>query len=305
MLQPWAIPTYVSFTWSATYFRNFRWVHLLRPIAPRAPRFRVLGIAFVGYSSVFISPLRMGEVVRPYLLSRDREVTFFQALGTVGAERAIDGLFLMLISFCALQLAPQISPLPDHLGELPLPVSAVPAAMYSTLLVFAGALGAMVVFFLARSLARRIVESTVGLISKRASSWLTATLERLADGLSFLPARRHLARFLRDTLVYWTLTMAAQLTMLRGVGLSANPAQACVTAGVMGLGTLLPAGPGFFGAYQLSAFTALSLFYPASEVLTRGTAFVFCAYCVQLTTNLLGFAPGFWLMRRFPAPEPR
>jgi glycosyltransferase 2 family protein len=303
-LRPWGVPAYVSLLWLATYFRTFRWLHLLRPIAPGLSRFRVLGIGFVGYSAVFLAPLRMGEMVRPYLLSRDREVTFLQALGTVGAERVIDGLFLTVLSFVALALANQVSPLPDRLGDLQVPVSAVPAALYGALTLFALALLAMVVFYSARAWARRAIELTIGLVSPRLSAWVTGTLERLADGLSFLPSRIHLLRFVRDTGIYWGLGVAAQCLLLRAVGLPATLAEACVIIGVMGLGTLIPAGPGFFGAYQLSGFTALALFYPAPEVLSFGAAFVFISYCTVLSTNLLSLVPGFWLMGRF-RPSPR
>jgi uncharacterized protein (TIRG00374 family) len=300
-LSAWVVPVYLGASWLAAYFRTFRWVHLLRPIAPGVHRFRVLGIGFVGYAAVFLSPLRIGEVVRPYLLSRDRQVSFFQALGTVGAERVIDGLLLTLLSFTTLSLAPQVSPLPNHLGNLPIPVAAVPAALYSALILFASALTAMAVFYRARSFAQRLIERTIGLVSPHLAGWVTNTLARLAEGLSFLPSRTHLTRFLRDTVLYWGLVIAAQWLLLRGVGLHPTPAEACVTLGVMGLGTLIPSGPGFFGAYQLSAFTALSLFYPLSDVLSRGAAFVFISYCVQLSTNILSLLPGYYLVRRFPA----
>ena len=304
-LTPWAVPAYVSLVWLATYFRTFRWLHLLRPIAGDLPRFRVLGIGLVGYSAVFLAPLRMGEVVRPYLLSRDGKVTFLQAFGTVGAERVIDGLFLTVLSFVTLMLASTVSPLPERLGDLRVPVSAVPAALYGALTLFAGALLAMVVFYRARAWARRAVELSVGFVSHRLSAWVSGTLERLADGMSFLPSRLHLLRFLRDTGIYWGLGIAAQWLLLCAVGLPATPAEACVTIGVMGIGTLLPAGPGFFGAYQLSAFTALALFYPAPAVLSLGAAFVFISYCAQLSSNVLSLVPGFWLMRRFPKTPAR
>jgi len=303
-LHPWGGPVYVLLVWLATYFRTFRWLHLLRPIAPELSRFRVLGIGFVGYAAVFLAPLRMGEMVRPYLLSRDRQVSFLQALGTVGAERVIDGLFLTVLSFAALASATTVSPLPARLGDLRVPVSAVPAALYGALTLFALALLAMVVFYSARAWARRAIERTIGLVSPRLSRWVTGTLERLADGLSFLPSRTHLIRFLRDTAIYWAFGISAQWSLLRAVGLPATPSEACVTVGVMGLGTLIPAGPGFFGAYQLSGFTALALFYPEPAVLSLGAAFVFISYCTHLVSNVMSLAPGSWLMARFPRSVP-
>jgi hypothetical protein len=183
---------------------------------------------------------RMGEVVRPYLISQDQDVTFLQAMGTVGAERTIDGLVLTLLSFITLSLSTPLSPLPDQLGDLPLPVKAVPGALYLALLAFTAAFVLMAVFYWARSAARRLTERVVGIVSKRLATLLTGVVERLADGLSFLPSKRHFAAFLRDTLLYWALGVGGQWLLLRGLGIPATLVEAAVTLGVMGIGTLMP-----------------------------------------------------------------
>jgi uncharacterized membrane protein YbhN (UPF0104 family) len=247
-----------------------------------------------------LAPLRSGEVVRPYLIASDGEVSFFQATGTVAAERVVDGLVLTLFTFAALGFAPPLSPLPDHLGDLPLPVSALPAAVYSTLLLFVAAFVAMATFYFARSFARRLTQRVFGLVSERLADWLTGTVERLADGLSFLPSRANLLAFLRDTCVYWGLCIGAQWLLLWSSGLHATWAEASVILGVMGLGSLVPAGPGFFGAYQIAAFSALAMYFRLPLVIHEGAAFVFVAYVTQFALNSLPCLLGFWLMSRFP-----
>src|SRR5260221_3543479 len=71
-----AIGRYLLVQLVISVLRTYRWVFLLRPIAPRIKPLRVLGIGFVGFSAIFLAPLRMGEIVRPYLLAQDGEVTF-------------------------------------------------------------------------------------------------------------------------------------------------------------------------------------------------------------------------------------
>lgn len=298
----WALPGYAALIMLASFFRTYRWLYLLRPIAPRLSRWRVFGMGLVGNSAVFLAPLRSGEVVRPLLIARDGEVSFFQATGTVGAERVVDGLVLTLFTFISLGLASPLSPLPDKLGDLPLPVSALPAAVVSTLLLFSCAFVAMAVFYFARDFARRLTLRVFGLVSPRLASWLTNTVERVAEGLSFLPSRSHLFSFLRFTALYWALGISAQWLLLWASGLSANLAQASVTLGVMGLGLLVPSGPGFFGAYQIAGFSGLALYFELPLVREQGAAFVFVSYVAQVALNSLPGLFGVWLLRKFPRP---
>lgn len=304
-LPLWALATYLAMSCLAGFLRCYRWIHLVRPIDPGAQPARVLGISLVGFSAVFFAPLRSGEMARPYLLSQDRKVTFMQAAGTVGAERVIDGLIITVITLVAMSLATPISPLPRTLGDLPLPVSAVPAAVYGALLMFSTAFGLMFAFYFARATAQRITERLVGLVSKRLATWASATLGRIADGLSFLPSARSLVPFLRHTFLMWALVVGAQWVLLRGLGLPATATQAATTVGVQGLGSVVPAGPGMFGAYQIAGFSALAMFFPLPLVKVEGAVFIFVAYTSTLVINALQFVIGFLIMAKVPATARR
>jgi glycosyltransferase 2 family protein len=297
----WSLAGFVLLQLAAAVLRTFRWVYLLRPIAPRLRPLRVLGIGFVGYSAIFLAPLRMGEIVRPYLIAQDGEVTFMQAAGTVFAERVIDGVMLMVLACTAMSVAPTVSPLPTSLGDLPLPLVTVRAGVYSATIGFVGLFLAMVAFYAAREHARRATHWLVGLVSKRAATWAAGSLERVADGLRFLPSRSNLVSFLAVTAVYWGCAVLGQWLLIRGGGLDASFAQACTVVGILGLGAIVPAGPGLFGAYQIAGFSALAMFFPLDSVRSGGAALIFIGYVVHLIINSLQFIVGFFLMARVPA----
>lgn len=297
----WAIPLAIGMNVLSSYFRTCRWVYLLRPIAPGLSKARVLGIGLVGFTAVVFAPMRMGEFVRPYLLARDREVTFSQGLGATAAERIIDGLVISLALFVALLTVPHLSPLPDHLGALKVNIALVPRAAYVAVALFAGAFLAMVVFHWKRDAAVRIVGSALGAVSERLAAFVTQKVERLADGLRFLPSRRHFVPFLLNTVAYYAVLALGHWGLLVGCGIRATLGQTWIVLGVMSLGILVPAGPGFFGAYQLSIYSSLAMFFPESTTLSAGAAFVFVSYTVQLAVTLLSAVAGVLLMLAFPA----
>lgn len=301
-VQWWCVPAYTVLFVTTMTLRTFRWVYLLRAIAP-AHSWRTLGIGFIGYGVIVFAPLRAGELARPLMVSRDGNVTFSQATGTVAAERIIDGFLVSIVLLIGILTAQTLNPLPDHLGTLPVPVAAVPRTAYAALALFTCAFAAMGLFYRARAFARRITHAVVGVVSQRLATWVTNKIEHVADGLSFLPSPSHGVPFFRDTLLYWVGNVLLAYLGMRGCGVPVTLTQAMVIQGVMALGILVPSGPGFFGAYQLSGFCALAMFFQEPVVLGPGAAFLFVSFTVQLGGTFLSMLVGALLMRQFPAIE--
>ncbi len=297
-LEPGTMAAFALFTLVSIYFRVHRWVPLLRSVAPDISEQRVVGVGLIGIATIMLAPLRMGEAARPYLLARDGKVTFFQALGAAGAERVIDGLVLMLSAALALALSTPISPLPDHLGDVALPVSIIPRAIYVAAAVFTGGALALTVFYLARGFAHKVTMALLSPISAKLAKFVTTTLERLADGLSVLGSPENRLRFLGETLLYVLCANIAQWLLLRACGIQASIAQSCVTLGVLGLGVIVPAGPGLFGAFQIGTYSGLALYFPLTVLRTSGAVMAFVSYAAQLLSMLLALGLGFWIVSR-------
>jgi hypothetical protein len=66
------------------------------------------------------------------------------------------------------------------------------------------------------------------------------------------------------------------------------------------LGSLLPAGPGFFGAYQVSTYTSLAMYHAEAELLTKGAVFVFLSYVCLVAVTAAGGIVGMVLLARTP-----
>ncbi|MGE3798174.1 MAG: lysylphosphatidylglycerol synthase transmembrane domain-containing protein, partial [Thermomicrobiales bacterium] len=75
--------------------RAFRWRLLLMPIAD-VPVKTLLSTNAVGLMANNVLPLRTGEVVRAYALSKRTSVTKSAALATIAVERIFDGMTMLL-----------------------------------------------------------------------------------------------------------------------------------------------------------------------------------------------------------------
>lgn len=287
-LRPWTVWAYVGTLALVHLFRAMRWRHLLRPLGAVSLR-STLAVSWIAFAAILLSPLRTGEVVRPYLITRRSRIRLWEATGTVAAERIIDGLVISLLLFTTLQLSTPLSPLPDHVGDLAVPASAVPRAAYGVLALFAVCFALMGVFFWHRDLARRVTRAMVGVVSVPLAERLAGIVERVADGLRFLPSARRLLPFLLETAAYWTINASGVWLLGWGTGLADfTLVEACVVVGCIGIGILVPAGPGYFGAFQLSGYMALAMFFPEATIKGPGAAFVFLLYVTQVGFHILG-----------------
>jgi hypothetical protein len=272
------------------FVRATRWRHLLAPIAD-VPVRRILAVSWIGFAAILLMPLRAGEFVRPYMIRDKGKVSMAAATGTIGAERIIDGLFLTIILGVCLQLSQPLSPLPDHIGKLQIPVAAVPVSAYLSLLGFVCAFGLMALFYWRPSVGHKFVQKTLGLFSRNLAERAADFVARTADGLKFLPNLRHTGPFLLETALYWTANGLGTWLLARGCGIeSITVTQGFVVMGVCGVGILVPAGPGLFGAFQASVYAALAMYFRDDLVLGPGGVFVFLLYVIQSVWHLLAAA---------------
>lgn len=304
----WTVGAYVALWCGVHIIRGARWSLLLTPVHP-VPLRRVMAVAWMGFLATSVLPFRAGEVVRPVMIRKKGHLTGWAASGTVGAERVCDGLFLSALLFLALQIAKPLDPLPDRIGDLPVPASVVPGAAYTALVLFAVAFIVMGLFYWRRAWARRMSERVVGLVSKPFAHWLADRVEQIADGLKFLTRPRYTIPFVATTAVYWLLNAASAWLLAWGCGFtSITYAQATVNIGVLALGILLPNAPGFFGAFQIAIYAGFAMYFSPAQVVGPGSVFVLLVYVAQLSITAV-FGVGSMLaertsIREFLSAEP-
>lgn len=90
-----AVPLYFAGVW----FRALRWEQLLAPLRP-VDAAQLFPNVVIGYMANDLLPVRMGELVRAYLLGARQGLSKASILGTIALERLSDGL--VLLAFMAL-----------------------------------------------------------------------------------------------------------------------------------------------------------------------------------------------------------
>ena len=87
----------VAIYFVAVLFRAVRWRYLLAPMGVFPVR-RLYPVVIIGYMANNLLPVRLGEVVRSYYLSRQETVNTSSALATIAVERVFDGLTLLFFA---------------------------------------------------------------------------------------------------------------------------------------------------------------------------------------------------------------
>jgi uncharacterized protein (TIRG00374 family) len=283
----WALPAYALLFSAFHVLRAWRWRFLIDPFA-EVRTGTMMAAAFAGFLAIQMMPLRTGELARPWLLDRHTGISKSALLGTVAIERVVDGLLVSLALTAAL---------------LAIPADAGPyvwGLRIAPLAVFVCALVLLVAYFRRPEPVGRLVRSGLGLFSRRLSDFAGGVLERFHQGLASLPEPRSFWAFNGMSLAYWAVNAAALWLLARGCGLELSAAGSVAVMGCLAVGILLPAGPGYFGNFQLSVLVALGLYLDPGAHSEKVAVFIFLLYALQTGLTILFGAAAFLVLLRTP-----
>ena len=268
----------------AFWFRSLRWRYLLLHLKPISP-WRLYPVVSIGYLANNILPLRLGELVRAHFAGEKEGISKASALASIGVERVMDGLTLLLFAAIVWPFLPWTDVLRNDSGDL--------KALWlglSVLVVLGLAGGFLVLVLLAASpdLGRRLA----GLAGSLAPPPITrpkveGVFDQLVIGLGALRSPRRVALICLLSVPVWLL----EATMYYVIALSFDLGQpfhvlVLVTA-TSNLATAIPASIGGIGPFEVVAKSTLVAFGVAAE---PAVAYAFFVHIVALwlPVNLLG-----------------
>lgn len=254
------------------FVRSLRWGVLVRPLGSATPR-QILTAASLGFSATFFFPLRLGELVRPALISR-AHVPFAGAMASVVVERIVDGLMGVGLLFVMLSFLPDsvaIAPELTTVGQI-------------ALAIFGGGVVALALTVVARGPAFALARNTVGRLAPGFTERVLALITAFIDGLKVLRDPRRVAAFLALTAVFWVTNCVAlwliPAAIQPGIPMSVGPFIISVTTFTI----MIPSGPGFAGTLEAGFVLAMGPFGTArADAVATALAF----HLVQAATMAL------------------
>jgi uncharacterized protein (TIRG00374 family) len=224
--------------------RAWRWQLELRPLE-HVPLGRLWVVTSVAYMAINLLPVRLGEVVRPWLLSRRSQVSISNVIGNLVVEKMMDSICIVVYMLAGLLF---IESLPVWVRQGAL----VPATI-------AGVFVSVVVLFWWKGEAF-VDRWVLRLLPARFGGRVKSILAAVTAGMRILPNPGLLLAVFVVSLALWFLPILSSYIMIRAFDLNAPFSAALVVFIFIGFGTALPNLPGMIGPYQYACQLALGLF---------------------------------------------
>ncbi len=267
--------------------RAWRWIYLIKPFAD--VRFgAMMDTAFVGFVAIQMMPLRTGEAARPYLLDRYSGVSKSALFGTIAIERVIDGLIVSLILTAALFAIPSSS------STLIWGLRLLPLSLFTAALVL------LIAFYYKPTAVSSGLTRLCGIFSEKLAEFAVGVLSRFHTGLRALPSAHNFWAFTVMSLAYWIINGLSFYLLAKGCGVNIPLAGALAGMGCLAVGILLPAGPGYFGNFQVAVLAAVEIYIPSATASQQISVFVFLLYVLQTGLSIVFGAVSGWRLYRSP-----
>lgn len=235
-LDWWWVTAAVLCDLSVYFVHAVRWNTLLEPVA-RLPLLRTVQSIYIGLFANEVLPLRVGELIRCYLLAHWSGLNLSVAFASAAVERLIDGLW-MLAAFLITTIF--VKKIPEDLTIL---VQVLGALLLA---------GAVLLTWI-------VVHKQHAHTVIRESKW-AAVLRHVIEGLHLMGNRRTMARTVLISLVYLLLQYLTVYMLMRAYLLDYSFWVACGVLTIVRLATVVPNAPGNIGLGNIACVMAMKLF---------------------------------------------
>ena len=261
--------------------RALRWRLLLEPLGVPVSlnaRWKALNI---GFAVTNLSPLpRLGELARPFALSKMVPIPMSGALGTVVLERVLDIVALLILLLVTL-LAPAF---PTDVTMFGRPIGYAVAGAMAFGFVVLGIVASLVLW---PDRAIRITRSICDRLPGHTAERIVDALEVFLTGLDLLRQPAALLKSLLWSLLLWVWMAASFWAAFRAFGIDLGFTAALFTQCVVSVFVAIPAAPGFIGTLQAGVLVAVSGVFnvPETEALSMSLGYHLAGY---IPVTLLG-----------------
>jgi uncharacterized protein (TIRG00374 family) len=256
------------------FLRSFRWGLMLRPLG-QVDQISLFSVTSVGFLAIISLPARLGELARPYLITKKSLIKMTAALGTVLVERLCDSIAILAIFGVILFFIPS---LPPWLVRSALLVSLL------TLIFLTG----MMIMLMKRDAAMKALAPLINRLPERFAGKIDGLLHQLIDGFKIFSEFRLLLQVILLSVVIWLINAAAIYTLFHAFAFTLPFTAATVMMIILLIGIAIPTAPGFIGNWHYACILGLTLFdISKSEALTFAIIYHFLSIGIVIALGII------------------
>ena len=261
------------------WIRALRW-RLLLPSGLKVSTMDLFSACNLGTLATCVLPLRAGEFVRPWVLSRKKTVTFSRAFSSIVTERVFDVLAMLTLFVITL-------------GGIENPPAWAPLCAKGLAVLATGILTVMLSAYFRPELVLRVMTRIFDVLFSKRAPQLCRKLEEMGSefiqGLRAISSAKELLLVVIASYALWFSISLYFYFGLLSFGLDVGFDVANAVNVFVALAVAAPSAPGFLGTFQIGCVAALSQMYGYSEEFA--TAYSVVLHSLQMIVSVgLGFA---------------
>jgi len=227
------------------YLRSYRWGVILQPLE-KIDQVSLFSITSVGFLAIAAIPARIGELARPYLISRRSSIKMSSALGTIIVERILDSFTVLTMALIVLFF-------------IDLPPWMIKASIIFSL--FALALYCFILFLiLRRDAALKFINIILNKLPGKFANKVDELIHHFIDGLEIITNIKLFLYLLIISIVIWLMDVLAIYVLLQAFDFDLPVIAAFVVMIIIIIGIAIPTAPGFIGNWHYACVLSLGLF---------------------------------------------
>jgi len=255
------------------WLRSYRWGVILHPME-KIDQFSLFSVTSVGFLAIAAIPARLGELARPYLISKRSSIKMSSALGTILVERVLDSFTVLAIAVIVL-----------FLTDLP------PWLIKSSIIFFLLALvifSFIVFLILRRDTALKLINRILSKLPGKFAHTIDEVIHHFIDGFQIITNIKFLLYLFFLSALIWLVDVLAIYMLLKAFDFTLPVMASFVVMIILIVGIAIPTAPGYIGNWHFACVLALSFFGLAkTEALSFAVVYHFLSMVIVV---ILGVA---------------
>lgn len=247
----WFIPI-VGMTILSFYLRAMRWWYILEP-SKRIPIIDIFSALCIGFMANMLLPMRAGELIRAYIISKKERIVLSSVFGTIVLERIFDLLAMIVILIIVIFFAAPENISPDVWASLKKGGMTVTA-------IFIVAITFMVTLVHNYSRVDSFLQRFYRMLPERLGQKIESIVISFRDGLGALEKGSHVFAIIFYNALVWLAIISTNFFFLPMFDINASLEITLVLSLFIIFGVMVPSSPGFVGPLHAGIVIALGLY---------------------------------------------